>query len=87
MEWLSLPTFQKILNNEVRLLQYIRHPNIINLVDWNCNGELVVSKSGRAIQIFFIVLELVEQGDLFSFIKLKNDTGGFSESYARFYFK
>jgi 3-phosphoinositide dependent protein kinase-1 len=31
-------------------------------------------------------LELVEQGDLFSFIKQKNEKGGFSESYARYYF-
>ena len=87
VEWLSLPTFQKILNNEVNLLRCIRHPNIINLKDWNCSGELVITNSGRAVQIFFIVLELVEQGDLFSFIKLKNQTGGFPENYARYYFK
>ena len=64
VEWLSLPTFQKILNNEVHLLQNIQHENIINLIDWNCQGELVINNSGRAVQIFFIVLELVEQGDL-----------------------
>ena len=70
----------------MHLLQNIQHENIINLIDWNCKGELVIKKSGKAIQIFFIVLELVEQGDLFSFIKLKNEEGGFSESYARYYF-
>ncbi len=69
VEWLSLPTFQKILNNEVKLLQHIQHPNIINLIDWNCLGQVVIGADGRAVQIFFIVLELVEQGDLFSFIK------------------
>lgn len=37
------------------------------------------------MQLFFIVLELVEQGDLFSFIKVKNAAGGFSESFARHY--
>ena len=87
VECISLPTFKKILNNEVRLLEQIRHPNIIQLVDYNCEGELVVKPSGKAIQIFFIVLELIEQGDLFSFIKQKNRTGGFSERFARFYFR
>jgi hypothetical protein len=57
------------------------------LIDWNVEGELVVNPAGRTVQIFFIVLELVEQGDLFSFIKKKNETGGFSENYARFYFR
>lgn len=29
----------------------------------------------------------MEFGDLFSFIKVKNETGGFSETFARHYFK
>lgn len=33
------------------------------------------------------MLELVEQGDLFSFIKVKNKAGGFSEEFARHYFR
>lgn len=36
--------------------------------------------------MFFIVLELVEQGDLFSFIKVKYKQGGFNERFARYYF-
>jgi hypothetical protein len=47
------------------------HSNIIKLVEFNCEGEVVVKPSGKAIQVFFIVLELVEQGDLFSFIHAK----------------
>lgn len=62
------------------------HPNIIKLVDYNIDGELVIKQSGRAIQVFFIVLELVEQGDLFSFIKVKCQQGGFNERFARYYF-
>ena len=47
----------------------------------------MIGENGRAVQIFFIVLELVEQGDLFSFIKQKQENGdGFSENFARFYF-
>lgn len=41
--------------------------------------ELTAVMSGKIVQIFFLVLELVEQGDLFSFIKVKNKAGGFSE--------
>ena len=36
------------------------HPNIIKLVEYNCEGELVIKPSGKATQVFFIVLELVE---------------------------
>jgi hypothetical protein len=36
------------------------HPNIIKLVEYNCEGEIVIKPSGKAIQVFFIVLELVE---------------------------
>ena len=86
MECISLPTFKKILNNEVSLLKTIRHTNIIQLIDYNCEGKTIIMKSGKCIQIFFIVLELVEQGDLFSFIEQKNEAGGFSEKFARYYF-
>ena len=71
MENINLRAFKKILSNEVRLLQTLNHPHIIKLVDYNCDGEVLVKPSGKAIQVFFIVLELVEQGDLFSFIKVK----------------
>lgn len=37
--------------------------------------------------MFFIVLELVEEGDLFFFVKAKYQKGGMDESIARFYFK
>jgi hypothetical protein len=57
------------------------------LVEYNCDGEIVVKNSGKTIQIFFIVLELVEQGDLFSYIKVQNARGGFNEPFSRYYFK
>lgn len=64
----------------------MNHPNIIKLVEYNCDGEIIIKPSGKAIQVFFIVLELVEQGDLFSFIKAKYKQGGFNERFARYYF-
>jgi serine/threonine protein kinase len=66
-----LAAFKKIIKNEVHLLETMKHPNIIKLVEYNYEGEIVIKPSGKAIQVFFIVLELVEQGDLFSFIKAK----------------
>ena len=62
--------FRKIMINEVTLLRKMDHPNIIRLVEYNCDGEIIVKDSGKTIQIYFIVLELVEQGDLFSYIKV-----------------
>ena len=53
--------FKQIMLNEVTLLKRSNHPNIIRLVEYNCNdGEIVVKNSGKTIQIYFIVLELVE---------------------------
>lgn len=60
VEHINLGAFKKILKNEVRLLQSMNHPNIIKLVEYNCEGEIVIKPSGKAIQVFFIVLELVE---------------------------
>ena len=56
--------------NEVTLLRKLNHPNIIKLVEYNCDGEIIKKDNGKTIQIYFIVLELVEQGDLFSYIKV-----------------
>jgi serine/threonine protein kinase len=60
VEKVSLALFKQIMLNEVTLLQKLDHPNIIQLVEYNCDGEIVVKNSGKTIQIFFIVLELVE---------------------------
>ena len=86
VEQINLQAFKKILTNEVDLIQSMNHPNIIKLVEYNIEGELIIKPSGKAIQVFFIVLELVEQGDLFSFIKVKYQQGGFNERFARYYF-
>ena len=86
VESINLSAFKKILQNEVHLIQAMDHPNIIKLVEYNCEGEIVIKPSGKAIQVFFIVLELVEQGDLFSFIKVRYKKGGFNERFARYYF-
>jgi len=49
VEKISLTMFKQILLNEVTLLQKMNHPNIIRLVEYNCNGEIVVKDSGKTI--------------------------------------
>jgi serine/threonine-protein kinase Chk1 len=82
VEKLNLLKFKQMLANEVSLLKDMDHPNVIKLFEYNLTGELVVKRSGKCIQIFFIVLELVEQGDLFDLIS----NGVFNEVIARFFF-
>lgn len=72
-----------MLETEVHLLQNFDHPGIIKLVEYNIRGELVVKPGGKCIQIFFIVLEYVEKGDLFSLI----EKGPMTERVARFFFR
>ena len=59
------------------------HPNIIKLMD---NGVSTYTKvaSGKQKEVAFIVFELANGGELFTFIA---DTGRFSEPVARYYFK
>jgi serine/threonine protein kinase len=83
VESISLTKFKRLMSNEVALLSSVDHPSVIKLVEFNLTGELVVKPSGKCIQIFFIVLELVEKGDLFSLM----ESGAFSERVARFFFK
>jgi serine/threonine protein kinase len=69
IERVNLNAFKKILSNEVNLLESMDHPHIIKMVEYNTSGEVWIKEDGRATEIFFIVLELVEEGDLFSFVK------------------
>lgn len=58
------------------------HPNIIKLVS---NGRSNYWKmNGKKKEVAFIVFELANGGELFTFIA---DTGRFSEPVARYYFK
>jgi serine/threonine protein kinase len=49
VEKISLDVFKQLMLNEVTLLQRLNHPNIIRLVEYNCNGEIVVKNSGKTI--------------------------------------
>ena len=49
VEKIDLSAFKRILANEVQLLQSMDHPNIIKLVEYNCEGEVLIKPSGKAI--------------------------------------
>ena len=83
-EKVSLQTFNKILRNEVEILQKLNHQNIIQLVEYNLEGEYVHLADGNRILVFYIVLEFAEGGDLFEY--LCEDGRSFSEEVARYYF-
>ncbi len=42
------------------LLAEMDHPGVIKLHEYNLSGELIVKPCGKCIQIYFIVLELVD---------------------------
>lgn len=58
-----------MLSNEVALLNNCDHEGVIKLFEYNLDGEIHIKPSGHCIQIFFIVLEFVERGDLFSLME------------------
>lgn len=62
----------------------MKHPGVIKLQEYNLTGEVIVKPSGQCIQIYFIVLELVDNCDLFSMME---SGGAFPERTARFFFK
>ena len=80
----DLRLFLILMNNEVEKLQKLpSHQNIIQLIDYNWEGKLMLS-SGVEKEVLSVVLELATGGDLFNYIFAVNK--GFSEPIARYYF-
>jgi len=64
------------------VLKKLNHDNIVNMKEFNIDG--VWEKDSGNLPIAYIVLELIEEGELFDFIA----TGGpFSEEICRYYFR
>lgn len=43
----NLATFQRVLKNEVEILQKLNHQNIIKLVEYNLEGDIVYLENGK----------------------------------------
>ncbi|CDW73506.1 protein kinase domain containing protein [Stylonychia lemnae] len=84
-EKVNLATFQRVLKNEVEILQKLNHQNIIKLVEFNLEGDIVFLENGKQILVFYIVLEFAEGGDLFEYLCVEGRS--FSEEVARYYFQ
>lgn len=72
----------KSVENEIQILQGLKHENIINIVGWGSDGK-VVKPSGREINnLVYILLEYVTGGLLFDVCQ---SLGGMGEDGGRFF--
>jgi MAP/microtubule affinity-regulating kinase len=75
---------RKAVANEVYILQTLKHPNIIKIIEYGDNGW-VLKPSGRQLNgLVYIVLEFISGGLLFDLCQL---LGGLGEDGGRFFFK
>ena len=75
--------FFELVKNEVGIIENLSHPHIVKVHGWS-DSSVLTKPDGRQVPIFYIVLELVTQGELFEYIC---STGRLTEDMARFYFK
>lgn len=71
------------LKKEIEILQALKHPNIVNLIEFQESADYV-KKNGKSYKVVAIVMELVPGGELFEYIA---DSGKFSDEIARTYFR
>jgi len=72
---------KELLMTEVKAMEKINHPNVVNQIEY---GVDTYTKSSKSKTVDYIVLELANGGELFDFIAI---SGRFEEPLARFYFK
>ena len=73
--------FVDLIKTEVETLKTLKHPGIVNLVETG-SGAIVNPKKGSKT-VDYIVLELVQGGELFDFVA---NSGRFTEGVGRYYF-
>ena len=72
----------KTIKNEANINSALNHPHILNQYEF-LENETYRKKNGTTYTTIAVVLELAAGGELFEFI---NDSGKFSEIFARTYF-
>lgn len=75
--------YSRFIKNEIKCLQGLNHPNIVNILSANLNGLYFKKGNDAGVACLYIVLELCKNGEL---IDLICKTGPFSEEICRFYF-
>ncbi|CAI2375700.1 unnamed protein product [Moneuplotes crassus] len=69
-------------NNEISMLKSLKHPNVVSLVSFS-DSVACVNSSNERLQMSYLGLEFLSQGDLFLYI---SKTGPFCEKFSRFLF-
>jgi serine/threonine protein kinase len=64
----------------------LNHPNIANVLDFHGNATWQKS-DGSSTLVACIILELVENGELFDYVATAGVGGPLPESIVRFYFR
>jgi serine/threonine protein kinase len=72
------------LQNEIRCLKQLNDENIIKIIDFNLQGELIRTHKKKARKISYVVLEYAENGELFKYLKKSR---GFPLNISKYYFK
>lgn len=73
---------EKAIKNEVNIMKSLKHPNLINLVDF-MEKEEYFKTNGSSFHVMSVVLELATAGELFEYVA---NTGRFNEAVSRTYF-
>ena len=74
---------QDSIQNEVKNLKHLNHPNILHLIEFKKNGVYTKRDSSQKT-VSYILLEVCPNGSLFNYVFTN---GCMEESLARFYFK
>ena len=74
---------QDSIQNEVKNLKHLNHPNILHLIEFKKNGVYTKRDSSQKT-VSYILLEVCPNGSLFDYVFTN---GCMEESLARFYFK
>ena len=72
------------IENEVRAISRLSHPNIVNVVDYIPKATITKGDGSNYDVVCVVIEELAPGGELFFFIK---NSGYFNERIARFYFR
>lgn len=72
-----------LINNEVKIMSELDHPNLVKLYEYSDKG-VIEKNNGKNVPVLYLVLELITGGELFDYIAVG---GRFSDKLARHYFK
>jgi len=71
-----------VMEEEVSNIKHLEHTNIIKLVEFGKDTDIIKQPSGKSKKCAYIVLELAGGGEIFDFVA---ETGCFSEPVCRYY--